>query len=446
LRRTIAERRRLSNLRNLPRRFAGQELTRAFVRAFQLSPVARALAITLAARANAQGEAWPQTRRLAEDAGCSATSARRGMRELIAAGILVEHELRAGELFPSGRAASASARITRFQVFNDTEVAAALKARLTGAQAQQTATEKNAAQLRVAHVRTDSARTAANAETDRDVSGVSDRRHLIGRSRSERDLNLKKTSNLTGDRARSEDRRAAEAAPSAYGAHRAALERAESRQADGRKRPSASGAHRAAPERAESRQEDGPKRPSASGASRAALERAESRQADGRKRPSAYGAHHAAPERAENPAELKISVPTSCNDATHAACSALAAYQGERESYPAAWVNLAILRFADGFSAAELASALQQSKKAPWFRDQPGRQSPGFVFASPDRVAALAELARRATPAPRIVARVHAAENSAEKLAQMTQHETLTKVANLLAGLDSTTTTRRIYR
>jgi hypothetical protein len=393
------------------------------------------------------------------------------MRELIAAGILVEHELRAGELFPSGRAASASARITRFQVFNDTEVAAALKARLTGAQAQQTATEKNAAQLRVAHVRTDSARTAANAETDRDVSGVSDRRHLIGRSRSERDLNLKKTSNLTGDRARSEDRRAAEAAPSAYGAHRAALERAESRQADGRKRPSASGAHRAAPERAESRQEDGPKRPSASGASRAAaleraesrqedgpkrpsasgasraaLERAESRQADGRKRPSAYGAHHAAPERAENPAELKISVPTSCNDATHAACSALAAYQGERESYPAAWVNLAILRFADGFSAAELASALQQSKKAPWFRDQPGRQSPGFVFASPDRVAALAELARRATPAPRIVARVHAAENSAEKLAQMTQHETLTKVANLLAGLDSTTTTRRIYR
>lgn len=69
---------------------------------------------------------------------------------------------------------------------------------------------------------------------------------------------------------------------------------------------------------------------------------------------------------------------------------ALAEYRGPQSVYPAEWIALAKDRMNEGATPQELAAALRESRRANWYADQPGRQTPGFVFGSATRCAGLA--------------------------------------------------------
>lgn len=397
------------------RSFRASEIIREILRAHQLSPAARAVAITLASRANTRGEAWPQTRRIAEDAGITATSARRAVRELVACGILAEEALAPGQLYPSGRAAGPRARITRFVALDGEEVAARLEnARTRRPEATKSKDARsgndagNRANVCTLHaVRLDSRQTASPVGTDSADTPNVDSAHLIGKTRSEFDPTRKPIAIQLDPRAQVREPcgGADGAAPSAYGASRAPTA-----PADGAKRRNARG--------------DG-------------TPRAVSTQ--DRRSHAQNTATDALRQRAgEIEAEPQVRRANRDDHSTIAACRVLAAVRGEAETYPAAWMDLVRARIAEGFSERELAAALAQAPRAPWYRDAPGRSTPGFVLATADRVAALAALAAQHAPAARI-ARAAAVAEQRENLPDAPSHETIAHAARLLAAIDTET-------
>lgn len=393
------------------RAFVGPDVVRGILRA-RLSPAARSVAIALASRANAHGEAWPQTRRLADDAGLTPTSARRAVRELVACGLIEETELEPGSCYPNGRVAGAHARITRFRVCTAGEVAAAMKSAPQGAQAPQSAARELDPSrpdfLRARPVQTDKGQTGEAVRTDRTDPPILDRPHLMGRSRSEIDPERKLMADLSGSRAHASQTqgRAPGGAPSAYGAFRGAL-RAHDDGARGR-RGTEGGRPPPVVTTTQPRREQHLEATQADRERAAASERSQVRRAEGD------------------------------DDATRAACRALAAVRGPAESYPAAWVTAARARLAEGFTEAQLAAALAAAPRAPWYRDDPGRTTPGFVLASPDRVAALAAFGLQRAPAARIVRAAARAESDAETCAPTPAHENLPFAVRLLEAIGTT--------
>ena len=91
---------------------------------------------------------------------------------------------------------------------------------------------------------------------------------------------------------------------------------------------------------------------------------------------------------------------------------ALAEYRGPQSVYPAEWIALAKERMNEGATPQELAAALRESRRASWYADQPGRQTPGFVFGSATRCAGLAAagIAREAKQAEREQAKARLSE------------------------------------
>lgn len=98
------------------------------------------------------------------------------------------------------------------------------------------------------------------------------------------------------------------------------------------------------------------------------------------------------PPRLPNPLEQPITRAPITTPATEtAARQVLATYRGAQSVYPRAWLDLVRERLDEGATPAELVSALAEAKTAAWFAANAGRQTPGFVFASLDRVLGLAE-------------------------------------------------------
>ena len=271
-----------------------------------LPPAARLVAIALAKRANTSGTCWPSTSRIAADCRTHRVSARRAMRQLIAAGVIIEAP--AGAQYPNGIPAKAKARIVTFQP-------------RTGAQTLPTEGEQMS-------------RIATNSPPP-----------------------LYRMIHLTEQR-----EAGAQMTPKTPPMPRNAAEPIRFSQI-----------LRIVPSRTDP--------------------------------PSDQPPTATAPERAPTP---QTTTPASEAQARQV----LATYRGAQSVYPRSWLDLVTDRFAEGATPAELVSALAEAKTATWFAANAGRQTPGFLFASLDRVLGLAH--ERASRESRAAARAGTVKRLAE--------------------------------
>jgi hypothetical protein len=275
--------------------------TIAAILSLDLPPTARLVAIALAKRANTLGICWPSTGRIAADCATHRVSARRAMRQLIAAGVIIEAP--AGAQYPNGIPAKAKARIVTFQP-------------RTGAQTLPTEGEQMSP-------------IATNSP------------HPLYRM-----IHLKQRE------------AGAQMTPKTPPMPRNAAEPIRFSQI-----------LRIVPPRTDPT-------------------------------PTAT-----APERAPTP---QTTTPASEAQARQV----LATYRGAQSVYPRSWLDFVTDRFAEGATPAELVSALAEAKTATWFAANAGRQTPGFVFASLDRVLGLAH--ERASRESRAAARAGTVKRLAE--------------------------------
>ena len=241
--------------------------------ALDLPPSARLVAIALAKRANTSGICWPSTARIAADCRTHRVSARRAMRQLVAAGVIAETP--AGAAYPNGIPARAKARIITFQA-------------RTGAQTLPTEPAPMS-------------QIATNSPP-----------HLY------RMIQLK-----------------------------------------------------------EQREAGAPMHPKTPPTARNAAE------------PIRFSQILRIVPPNHDPPITQTPITTPATET--AARQVLSAYRGAQSVYPRAWHDLVRERLDEGATPAELVNALQEAKTAAWFAANAGRQTPGFVFASLDRVLGLAQ-------------------------------------------------------
>lgn len=244
-----------------------------------LPPSARLVAIALAKRANTFGTCWPSTARIAADCRLHRVSARRAMRQLVAAGVIAEAPT--GARYPNGIPAKAKARIVTFQPRTNAQTLPT-----TPPPMSQIATNSPPTHYRMIHLR----------EQREAGADMTPKPPQIARNAAE-PIRFSQILRIV--------------------------------------------------------------------------------------------AANPDPPRLPDPPIRPTPITTPATETV--ARQVLATYRGAQSAYPRAWLDLVRERLDEGATPAELVNALQEAKSAAWFNANAGRQTPGFIFASLDRVLGLAQ-------------------------------------------------------